>query len=206
VVSDKPGIDTALAENEARRQLEAGIIIKQRLLADPSMLVKIALVMTQAFQRGNKVLVFGNGGSAADALHIVGELTGRIYTDHPPLPALALSSNTAVITAAANDFGYETVFTRQIQALAKPGDVVVGISTSGRSRNVIEGIMAAKKSGAVTVGFTGRGRTFPKLVEYALVIPSTDTPRIQEGYMAAAHIICSLVEQAIFGPAGTAGK
>ncbi len=186
-------------ENEITRQIEESIKLKKYLEKETKNLVIIADVITDAFKKGNKVLLFGNGGSAADAQHIAGELAGKFYIDREPLPAIALTTNTSVLTAIGNDYGYEEVFSRQVKALAKKGDVVIGLSTSGNSPNILQGINEAKKLGAVTVAFTGDRGKLKKLADYVLSIPSSSTPRIQEAHITAGHIICYLVEQALFG-------
>jgi D-sedoheptulose 7-phosphate isomerase len=186
-------------EDEIIKQIKDSILVKRHLQKDAKLIKAIAEQIVQAFQRGNKVLLFGNGGSAADAQHIAAELAGKFYLDREPLPALALTTNTSSLTAIANDYSYETVFARQVRGLVKEGDVVIGISTSGNSKNVILGIEEAKRCGAVTVAFTGQGGKFKSLVDYVLSIPSKDTPRIQEAHILAGHIVCYLVEEALFG-------
>ncbi len=186
-------------ENIVIKQIEESVELKRGLQAQVGTLIEIADRLVQAFRKGNKVLLFGNGGSAADAQHIAGELAGKFYQDREPLPALALTTNTSSLTAIANDYGFETVFARQIQGLIKEGDIVIGISTSGASPNVIRGIEKAKQLGATTVAFTGAGGTLKDIADYVLSIQSNDVPRIQEVHITAGHIICYLVEQALFG-------
>jgi len=169
-------------------------------------IVEIADQMTRAFRRGNKVLLFGNGGSAADAEHIAAELAGKFTLFRDPLPAVALTTNTASLTAIGNDFGYEEVFARQLRGLVTKGDVAIGISTSGASPNVIKAIEEANRHGAVTVAFTGAQGKLKESAQLVLSIPSTDTPRIQEAHMLAGHIICGLVEQSLFGTAPSPGS
>ena len=181
------------------RQIEQSIELKKGLKEQAGTLLEIANQLVQAFRRGNKVLLFGNGGSAADAQHIACELAGKLYLDRDPLPAIALTTNTSSLSAIANDCGYDTVFARQLQGLVKQGDVAIGISTSGSSPNVLLGIEKAKRQRAITVAFTGQGGRLKELADYVLAIPSTDTPRIQEAHITAGHIICYLVEQALFG-------
>jgi D-sedoheptulose 7-phosphate isomerase len=166
-------------------------------------IVEIADQMTKAFRRGNKVLLFGNGGSAADAEHIAGELAGKFTLFRDPLPAVALTTNTAALTAIGNDFGYEEVFARQLRGLVTKGDVAIGISTSGASPNVIKTIEEANRRAAVTVAFTGAHGKLKESAQLVLSIPSTDTPRIQEAHMLAGHIICGLVERSLFGTAAS---
>lgn len=181
------------------KQIEDSIELKKYLRQETKNLVAMADLLVDAFRKGNKVLLFGNGGSAADAQHIACELAGKFYLDRDPLPAIALTTNTSSLTAIANDYSYEEVFGRQVKGLVKQGDVVIGISTSGNSPNVLRGIEAAKRLGVTTIAFTGRGGRLSELADYVLSIPSGDTPRIQEAHITAGHIICYLVEQALFG-------
>jgi len=188
-------------EQEANivKQIEDSIQLKKSLQKEAKNLVATADLLVNAFKKGNKVLLFGNGGSAADAQHIACELAGKFYLDRPPLPAIALTTNTSSLTAIGNDYSYEEVFVRQVKGLVKQGDVVIGISTSGNSPNVLRGIEEAKRLGATTIAFTGRGGRLKELADYILSVPSDDTPRIQEAHITAGHIICYLVEQALFG-------
>ena len=164
-------------------------------------IVQIAEQMTKAFRQRKKVLLFGNGGSAADAEHIACELAGKFTLFRDPLPAIALTTNTSSLTAIGNDFGYEEVFARQLRGLVAKGDVVIGLSTSGASPNVIRAIEEANRQGAITVAFTGAKGKLKESAQHVLSIPSTDTPRIQEAHMLAGHIICGLVEKSLFGGA-----
>lgn len=185
-------------EELVRNKLKESADIKLKL--DAGIIVKIANAIIESYKKGGKVLLFGNGGSAADAQHIAAELVGKYKMIRNPLPAIALTVNTSILTACANDYGYETIFAKQVQALAVKGDVVIGISTSGSSPNVLEGIKAAKEKGAITVGFTGEeGSELGKSVDICLAVPSKETPRIQESHITAGHIICFLVEKSIFG-------
>lgn len=163
--------------------------------------VQIADCLVKAFRRGNKVLLFGNGGSAADAEHIACELAGKFTLFRDPLPAIALTANTASLTAIGNDFGYEEVFARQLRGLVTKGDVAIGMSTSGTSPNVIRAMEEAKLQGAMTVALTGARGKLKESAQLVLSIPSSDTPRIQEVHMLAGHIICGLVERSLFGTA-----
>ena len=181
------------------RQIENGIKLKKYLQKEVKNLVTMAELLADAFRKGSKVLLFGNGGSAADAQHIACELAGKFYLDRAPLPAIALTTNTSTLTAIGNDYRYEEIFSRQLKALVREGDVVIGISTSGNSPNVLRGIEEAKRLGATTIGFTGRGGKLKKLADCVLAVPSVDTHRIQEAHITAGHIICYLVEQALFG-------
>ena len=181
------------------RQIEDSIVLKRALIDQTDVILKVADRITQALRSGNKVILFGNGGSAADAQHIASELAGKLYIDREPLAAVSLTTNTSSLTAIANDYEYREVFARQLKALAKDGDVAIGISTSGDSPNVVAAIEEAKRCGVVTVAFVGQGGKLGEIAEYVLSVPSTDTPRIQEAHILAGHIICYLVEEALFG-------
>lgn len=186
------------AEARIVQQIEDSINLKRYLQGEAKTLVTIADVLTEAFQNGNKVLLFGNGGSAADAQHIACELAGKFYRVRDPLPAIALTTNTSSLTAIANDFDYTEVFARQLHGLVNEGDIAIGISTSGRSPNVIRGIEEAKSCGAIAIALTGDKGELAQLADYVLSIPSKDTPRIQEAHITAGHIICYLIEEALF--------
>lgn len=163
----------------------------------------VDLVAT-ALTEGNKLLVMGNGGSAGDAQHLAAEIVGRFKLERRGLPAIALTTDTSILTAIANDYGFEQVFRRQIEALAAPGDVVVGISTSGNSPNVLAALTLAREMGCRTIGFLGRdGGTIGPVVDLELTVPSQDTPRIQEGHITMIHILCDLVERRMFGDCAT---
>ncbi|HCY89952.1 MAG TPA: D-sedoheptulose 7-phosphate isomerase [Chitinophagaceae bacterium] len=162
-------------------------------------IARCAETITQAFRNGNKVLFCGNGGSAADAQHLAAEFSGRFYTDRKALPAEALHVNTSYITAVANDYSYDVVYSRMIDGIGRPGDVVVGLSTSGNSGNILKAFESAKKLGMVTVGFTGAtGGKMKDLSDFLINVPSTDTPRIQESHIMIGHIICQMVEESYF--------
>jgi len=186
-------------ESKIVKQVEDNIVLQKYLQKQARLLTIIAGLLVEGFQRGNKVLLFGNGGSAADAQHIASELAGKFYRDRAPLPAIALTTNTSSLTAIGNDYGYEEVFARQVKGLARKGDIVIGISTSGNSPNVLRAIEQAKQLGAVTIAFTGQGGNLKESADYVLSIPSSDTPRIQEAHITAGHIICYLVEEVLFG-------
>ncbi len=185
-----------------KKHLQESIAVKEKILADASLLAaveKVATTIVNAYKQGKKVILFGNGGSAADAQHIAGEFVGRFYKERKPLPALALHANTSVVTAIGNDYGYDAVFTRQVDAHAVAGDVVIGISTSGNSPNVVTAIQKAKEKGAFTVGLTGgKESQLSHAADLCLRVPSQDTPRIQEAHITLGHIICFLVEQTLF--------
>ncbi|MCS7083707.1 MAG: D-sedoheptulose 7-phosphate isomerase [Aquificaceae bacterium] len=159
---------------------------------------EVAGIISNALKDGNKVLIFGNGGSASDAQHIAAELIGRFKLDRRPLPAIALSADSSILTALANDIGFETIFERQIEALCMPGDIAIGISTSGRSKNVIRGLLKAKGLGATTIAFTGKdGGELVNLAHYCFVVPSYDTARVQECHITLAHVLCELIERGL---------
>ena len=161
------------------------------------MIVAAAGLMTDGLRAGGKVLFCGNGGSAADSQHLAAELTGRYLRDRAPLAAVALTVDGSALTAIANDYSYDEVFARQVRGLGRPGDVLVGISTSGNSRNVVAALEAARAIGLATIGLTGAGGGRMKdLCDVCLCVPSTDTPRIQEMHIAAGHMLCELVENA----------
>lgn len=149
----------------------------------------------KCFKRGNKIIIFGNGGSAADAQHIVAEFIGRFQKERKSLPAISLTTDSSIITSLANDYSYDIVFSRQCESLVSKGDIVIGISTSGKSKNVEEGIKTAKKRGAVTIGLLGGdGGTIKNVADISIVVPSTNTARIQEVHRVIYHIICDVVE------------
>ncbi len=193
-------------ENLISDYIEKSIQTKRELLKTRvEVIAQIAKEIIDAYQRENKVLWFGNGGSAADAQHLACELVGKFYLKRKALASIALSTNTSELTAIANDYDFNQVFTRQVEALANPGDVVVGISTSGNSLNVIKGIEEAKHRGAITIAFTGASGGKLKGngdVDYLLTVPSEDTPHIQESHIMVGHIICYLVEKELFGRIG----
>jgi len=163
------------------------------------MIAKVSDVLVGAAEQGNKVMLFGNGGSASDAQHIAAEFVGRFAFDRPALPALALSVNTSCLTAIGNDYGFDQVFSRQIEALGRPGDIAFGISTSGNSQNVLSGVAAAHKMGLHTIGLTGQaGGKLKNAVDFCICAPSNETPRIQECHILIGHIIAELVEETVF--------
>lgn len=182
--------------------IAASITTKQHLLADEALMTTIEQVtrlIVAAFESGNKVLFCGNGGSAADAQHLAAEFSGRFYTDRNPLPSEALHCNTSYLTAVANDYGYDVVYSRMVKGMGKPGDVLVGLSTSGNSVNIIKAVEEAKKIGMINVVFTGEsGGKLRDLCDHLVNVPSSDTPRIQESHIMVGHIICELVESELF--------
>ena len=182
--------------------ISESIAVKQQLLNDETIIAKLDAVtniMVTAFKNGKKVLFCGNGGSAADAQHLAAEFSGRFYLDREALPAEALHVNTSYLTAIANDYSYEVAYARLIKGIAHAGDVLVGLSTSGNSPNIIAAFKAAKEKGMITVGFTGEsGGKLKELSDHLFNVPSTDTPRIQESHIMLGHIICQLVEERYF--------
>ena len=188
-----------MAGNILRINVERSIEVHNQLLGAclPAM-TAAADALISAYRAGHKALFFGNGGSSTDAQHLAGEFLGRFLRERSPLPAVALADNTAAVTAIGNDYGYEQVFSRQLQALAAPGDVAVALSTSGNSRNVVEAVSCARKLGLFTIGFTGAsGGRLRDLVDVLIAIPSDETPRIQECHILVGHALCDAVEQAI---------
>lgn len=187
-------------ESEIISILNENIKIKESIKDLAPLIKKISEEIINAYRNKKKVVLFGNGGSAADAQHIAAEFVGKFYKDRESLPSLAFHTNTSVVTATANDYGYEFIFERQVSSFVEGGDIVIGISTSGNSLNVIKGLKKAKELGAITIGFTGlKENEIEKIVDFSLKIPSNDTPRIQEGHITVGHIICYLVEKELFG-------
>lgn len=185
-----------------RNIIQASIDVKTQILADDKILQKVqdcVNIIVSAFEKGNKVLFCGNGGSASDAQHLAAELTGRFYTDRDALPAEALHCNTSYITAVANDYSYDVIYSRLIKGIGNEGDILVGLSTSGNSKNIVKAFETAKEKGMITIAFTGAtGGKLKNLSDYLINIPSTDTPRIQESHITLGHIICQLVEEIYF--------
>jgi len=178
-------------------EVKKSILENERLINE---VLEIGNLLIETYKKGNKLLIAGNGGSAADAQHIAGELVSKFYFDRPALPAIALTTDTSIITAIGNDYGYEYLFSRQIEANGIKGDVFLGISTSGNSKNIIEGIKTAKEKGLITIGLTGEsGGKMKELCDYCICVPSIETPRIQESHILIGHILCSIIEEAIFG-------
>ena len=185
-----------------KSSIQESMRVKQALLEDPHLLGQIDEVVNEfvtALRSGHKILLFGNGGSAADAQHIAAEFVGRFQMERAPLPALALTVNTSALTGIGNDYAYDNVFSRQVEALGVAGDVAVGISTSGKSPNVLKALAAAKAKGLVTVAMTGRfGAMMQDVSRYCLCVPSNQTPRIQESHILIGHIISQLTEMELF--------
>ena len=189
-------------EERVSQSIKASIAVKQRLLASAeiiSMVAKASEIVVDALNHGNKILLFGNGGSAADAQHIAAEFVGRFAINRPALPALALSENSSSLTAIGNDYGFDLVFSRQVEAVGRIGDVAIGISTSGNSRNVVKAMSAAKKIGLQTIAFTGcSGGELARAVDHCISVPSNETARVQECHILIGHILSDLVERTIF--------
>ena len=194
--------DTADFTSRVGRTIQASIAVKEALLKNSetiSTISNVSELLIEAFRSGNKVILFGNGGSAADAQHIAAEFVGRFAFNRAALPALALSVNTSCVTAIGNDYGFDQVFSRQVEALGRAGDVAIGISTSGNSPNVIRAVTAAKQMGLHTVGLNGGGGgKLEAAVDHCICVPSNETPRIQECHILIGHIISELVERGIF--------
>ena len=188
-----------------RDSIEGSLEAKRRMLLDPSFhdrIARVALRIVDSLRSGGKVFFFGNGGSAADAEHLAAELAGRYLKERPALASLALSANPSCVTAIGNDYGFDLVFARQIEALGKQGDVAVGISTSGSSRNVIRALEIAKSKAIYAVALTGAsGGLLRDIADSTICIPSEETPRIQECHILTGHIICDIVEQLMCGDA-----
>ena len=186
-----------------QKQLAQSIATMQAVLADEAIadtIVAVGELTASAMRSGRKLLVAGNGGSAADAQHLVAEFVVRLTVNRPAMRAIALTTDTSILTAAGNDFGYETIFSRQLEALAQPGDIFLGISTSGNSKNIINAFHEAKKLGVISVAFTGgTGGQMRDFADYSVVIPSNVTMNIQESHLALEHIFCMVVERFTFG-------
>ncbi|MFH0748508.1 MAG: D-sedoheptulose 7-phosphate isomerase [Candidatus Bathyarchaeota archaeon] len=183
-----------------RSLLEESAQVKMRLSHLPTKIVEASELIIETYQNGGKLLIFGNGGSAADAQHMACELIGHFLRERQGLPAIALTTDSSILTALSNDFGFKNVFSRQIEALTNKNDVVIAISTSGKSQNILEAINVAKIRGVKTIGLTGEsGGDLSNLVDILIKVPSLNTPRIQEAHITIIHIICYLVEQGLFG-------
>lgn len=183
--------------------IKSSISVKEQLLQSDALLEQInttVKVITDAFKNGNAVYFAGNGGSAADAQHLAAEFSGRFYKDRKALPSDALHCNTSYLTAVANDYSYDVIYSRLLEGLAKKGDILVGISTSGNSKNIVKAFEMAESMGVITIAFTGKnGGQMKSMANYLINVPSNTTPRIQESHILVGHIICELVEENIFG-------
>jgi len=185
------------------QQISESIAVKEAMLDDEELIAQVEAVaelIVETYRNGGKVLLAGNGGSAADAQHIAAELVSRFTFDRPALPAMALTTDSSIVTAISNDYGYDSLFARQLEASGRPGDVFIAISTSGNSPNIVRALATASEIGLVSVGLTGAtGGEMADLCRYCVNIPSTDTPRIQEGHITIGHILCASTEQVLFG-------
>jgi len=199
--------DTRPLHDLLRNRIQSSIDIKEMLLLDATFqhaVAKVAIQIVKSLRAGGKVLFFGNGGSAADAQHLTAEFTGRYLRERVALPALALSVNSSSVTAIGNDYGFELVFARQLEALGKPDDVAVGISTSGNSRNVVRALEIAKSKSIYAVALTGASGGIVKgVADCTICIPSEETPRIQECHILTGHLICEIVELMLFEDSGS---
>lgn len=188
--------------DKIRQQISDSIEVKQAILGNPELLgqiEKLCQTAIEAYRSGKKVLIAGNGGSAADAQHIAAELVARFYFDRPGLPAIALTVDTSILTAVGNDYGYDYVFARQVEANGNHGDVFIGISTSGNSPNIMRALASAKEKGMVTVGLIGgTGGKMLSECDIPICVPSKDTPRIQESHIMIGHIACEVIERVLF--------
>jgi D-sedoheptulose 7-phosphate isomerase len=189
--------------NRITQAVEQSIAVKNRLLSDPSIIRgigEIADICSQSLCDGHRIMFCGNGGSAADAQHLAAELSGRFYTDRKPLAAEALTVNTSYLTAVANDYSFDDIFSRLVEGNGQQGDVLIGLSTSGNSENVVRAFEAAHRKGIITVGLTGEtGGKLAMLSDFIIKVPSADTPRIQEAHILIGHIICEIIETNLFG-------
>lgn len=187
-------------------QIADSIAVKQAVLANAEICKAIevaANAVVKAYQNGHRALLAGNGGSAADAQHIAGELVSKFYFERPAIDAVALTTNTSILTAIGNDLGYDVLFSRQVEAMGHEGDVFIGISTSGNSKNIVKALEVCRKRGIYTIGLTGEsGGAMKELCDLCIQIPCSETPRIQEAHMMIGHIICCLVEETLFGAKG----
>lgn len=186
-----------------KEHFQESILVKEQILKDENLinLIKNAsLEVIKAYKNGNKTLLAGNGGSAADAQHIAGEFVSKFYFDRPGIASIALSTDTSILTAIGNDYGYENLFARQVQAQGVKGDVFIGISTSGNSKNILKALDLCKQQGIVSIGLSGAsGGAMNELCDYCIKVPSTCTPRIQEAHILIGHIICAIIEEELFG-------
>jgi len=187
-------------EDHIIRSFKEGSELKEVFLNENlGHVVQVIEAITAALQAGNKVLLFGNGGSAADAQHLAAEFVNRFMIERPPLPAIALSTDTSILTSIGNDYDFSEIFSKQIRALGQEGDVAWGISTSGKSVNVVRGLEMAKKKGLVTIGLTGGdGGDIARIVDHALIVSSRNTPRVQEVHIAVGHVICEMIDYKLF--------
>ncbi|EPN4754007.1 D-sedoheptulose 7-phosphate isomerase [Campylobacter jejuni] len=186
-----------------KEHFQESILVKEQILKDENLITLIknaSLEVIKAYKNGNKTLLAGNGGSAADAQHIAGEFVSRFYFDRPGIASIALTTDTSILTAIGNDYGYENLFARQVQAQGVKGDVFIGISTSGNSKNILKALELCKQKEIISIGLSGAsGGAMNELCDYCIKVPSTCTPRIQEAHILIGHIICAIVEEELFG-------
>ncbi|HEC1900480.1 D-sedoheptulose 7-phosphate isomerase [Campylobacter jejuni] len=186
-----------------KEHFQKSILVKEQILKDENLITLIknaSLEVIKAYRNGNKTLLAGNGGSAADAQHIAGEFVSRFYFDRPGIASIALTTDTSILTAIGNDYGYENLFARQVQAQGVKGDVFIGISTSGNSKNILKALDLCRQKGITSIGLSGAsGGAMNELCDYCIKVPSTCTPRIQEAHILIGHIICAIVEEELFG-------
>jgi D-sedoheptulose 7-phosphate isomerase len=192
-----------MAKDIIINQISSSIAVKQDILSNQGLIDIISQAtqaVTSAYKLGYKTMLAGNGGSAADAQHIAGEFVSRFYFDRPGLPSIALSTDSSIVTAIGNDYGYEKLFSRQVQAQGVKGDIFIGISTSGNSANILEALRECKMKGITSIGLTGMtGGKMEELCDICIKVPSSETPRVQEAHILIGHIICCIVEEEIFG-------
>jgi D-sedoheptulose 7-phosphate isomerase len=190
-------------QEKIKHIIAESVAVKNKLLTDKNLIKSIediTQLIVKTFKNGNRIYFCGNGGSAADAQHLAAEFSGRFYTDRVALPAEALHCNTSYLTAVANDYSFEMVYSRMIKGIANKGDVLVGLSTSGNSGNILKAFETAREKGVITIGFTGQtGGKLKNWSDFLINVPSQDTPRIQEAHILLGHIICQLVEEQYFG-------
>ena len=186
-------------------ELEESASIKESMtISLTDIIAEAARIIINAYRADKKLLLIGNGGSAADAQHIATEFVGRLNLERKAMPAIALTTDTSLLTALTNDYGFDTIFRRQVEAMAEAGDVLLAITTSGTSPNIIEGVKTAKDHGVTVIGLTGRnGGTLKDIANLSIIVPSENTQRIQEAHITIGHIICHLVERALFGQASS---
>ena len=187
-------------EKKIFKAFEDSIIVKEKFVKENvALIAEVSKLIADAFNEGKKLILFGNGGSACDASHIVAEFVNRFKKDRPGLPAIAINTDMAVLTSIANDYDYSEIFARQVKTLADTGDIVIAISTSGTSRNILKAVDVSKKKGLKTIAFTGlKGEKFASKCDYAFIVPSEDTPRIQETHITLGHVLCQMVEEILF--------
>lgn len=192
-----------IINNYIKEHFQESILVKEQILKDENLITLIknaSLEIIKAYKNNNKTLLAGNGGSAADAQHIAGEFVSRFYFDRPGIASIALTTDTSILTAIGNDYGYENLFAKQVQAQGIKGDVFIGISTSGNSKNILKALELCKQKEIISIGLSGAsGGAMNELCDYCIKVPSTCTPRIQEAHILIGHIICAIVEEELFG-------